>query len=79
MKKLESMEIRPAENGGHTVRQEFKREVSAKKMGDMYMDRPKSEEHVFGATEDAKMLGHVAENLGVKASKGDCPMCGGGK
>jgi hypothetical protein len=77
MKKIESIEIRPAENGGHTVRHQFAREVQSKKMGDIGMGRPEPEEHVFGDGQHGEMMGHVAKALGMKKmAKGDCPCCG---
>lgn len=80
MKKLESMSIRPAANGGHTITHEFAREVASKKMGDMYMERPKEEQNVFGPGDGAAALAHVAQHTGMKAGKmpkgTDCPCCG---
>lgn len=76
-KKLESMEIRPAENGGHTVMHNFAREAKSQKMGDLYMGRPESETHVFGADGGGEMMGHVMKTLGMKKmAKGNCPCCG---
>jgi hypothetical protein len=49
-KQLESIEIIPGEKGGHRVVHNFKRETGKKSgamNGDLYMERPKSEEHPF--------------------------------
>jgi hypothetical protein len=78
MKKIESIEIVPAKNGGHTVNHRFAREAKSEKMGDMYMTSPSPETQSFGAGEHAATMAHVAKSLGMKAEKGhDCPMCGG--
>jgi hypothetical protein len=66
---LESIEIHPGENGGHRVVHNFKREASKKEgsmNGGLYMERPKSEEHLFGAGEDSKVLPHIGKALGLK-------------
>jgi hypothetical protein len=58
-KKIESIEIYPGENGGHRVVHNFKREVGKKggaMSGGVYMERPKSDEHLFGASEEGKTL-----------------------
>jgi hypothetical protein len=68
-KKLESIEIRPAENGGHVVRHEFKRQVVNRKgamNGGFESERPPSEEHVFGPDQHQEVLSHIASVLGVK-------------
>jgi hypothetical protein len=60
-KQLESIEIIPGENGGHRVVHNFKRETGKKSgamSGGVYMERPKSEEHLFGASEEGKVLPH---------------------
>ena len=57
-KKIESIEIHPGENGGHRVVHNFKRETSKKggaMAGGLYIERPKSEEHLFGASEAARL------------------------
>ena len=66
---LESIEIFPGENGGHRVVHNFKREASKKggaMCGGMYMERPKAEEHFFGASENEKVLPHVGKVLQLK-------------
>lgn len=74
-KELEEMTIRKAENGGHTVRHEFKRQPAHKGglNGGMYSDRPPSEEHVFGPDDDAKLAAHVSKHLDLKgiSTKGE--------
>jgi hypothetical protein len=68
-KQLASIEIFPGENGGHRVVHNFK-PASGKKGGAMngglYMERPKAEEHLFGASEGSKVLPHVGTALGLK-------------
>ena len=68
-KQIESIEIFPGENGGHRVVHNFKREAGKKAGamgGGVYMERPKSEEHFFGASEDHKVLPHVGKVLQLK-------------
>ena len=58
-KQLDSIEIHPGENGGHRVVHNFKSEATKKEgamNGGLYMERPKSEEHLFGASEGSKVL-----------------------
>jgi hypothetical protein len=67
-KKLESIEIIPGENGGHRVVHNFKREMGKKggsMAGGLYMERPKAEEHLFGASEGSKVLPHVGKALDI--------------
>lgn len=69
-KKLEEMTIRKAKNGGHVIRHEYERKPmhsSGAANGGMYMDRPKSEEHVFGPEDGGKVLKHIQTHLGLKA------------
>lgn len=69
MKKLEEMKIRPAANGGHQVIHEFARQMGKREgsmSGGMYMERPPSEEHVFGPKDGSQMMAHVAKHLGLK-------------
>jgi len=68
-KQLESIEIIPGENGGHRVVHNFKREMGKKggaMSGGVYMERPKADEHIFGKSEDGKVLPHVGKALGLK-------------
>ena len=68
-KNIESIEIFPGENGGHRVVHNFKREAGKKQGamgGGVYMERPKADEHFFGASEDEKVLPHVGKALGLK-------------
>jgi hypothetical protein len=65
---IESIEIFPGENGGHRVVHNFKREAGKKQGsmgGGMYMERPKPEEHFFGASEDEKVLPHVGKAINL--------------
>jgi len=75
-KKMERMEIMPAENGGHTITHQMKRSVSSKRMGYMTM-APESETNTFGPGEHDAVIAHVAKHLGLqKEEEGDCPYCG---
>lgn len=70
-KQLESIEVRKAENGGHTVRHEYKRQPVKREgamSGGMYMERPPSEEHVFGPDDDGKLAAHLHKHLGLKSA-----------
>jgi hypothetical protein len=68
---IASIEISPAENGGHTVKHRFKTKPTYKRggphagMSDMYRE---PEEHVFGKGQDKAMLAHVGKHLGIGAS-----------
>jgi hypothetical protein len=67
-RQIESIEIHVGDNGGHRVVHNFKRETGKKggaMSGGIYMERPKSEEHLFGASEDAKVLPHVGKVLDI--------------
>jgi hypothetical protein len=68
-KQLESIEIIPGENGGHRVVHNFKRETSKKSgamTGGVYIERPKSEEHLFGASAEGKVPPHIRKALNLK-------------
>jgi len=61
---IESIEKFPGENGGHRVVHNFRRETGKKggaMSGGIYMERPKPEEHPFGASEGSKVLPHIAK------------------
>jgi hypothetical protein len=67
-KQIDSIEIFPGENGGHRVVHNFKREMGKKSgamNGGLYMERPKADEHLFGASEGSKVLPHVGKALGL--------------
>jgi hypothetical protein len=67
---LEQLSITKADNGGHTVRHEFKRQAAKRSggmNGGMYMDRPSSEEHSFGPADGHAVMAHVAKALGISA------------
>src|SRR5215472_2618070 len=56
---IESIEKFPGENGGHRVVHNFRRETGKRggaMSGGIYMERPKPEEHPFGASEGSKVL-----------------------
>lgn len=64
-KKIRSIEIEPAENGGHTVTHRHKdmpSHSSKNGMGSMYVE---PETHVFGAGQGHEMLAHVANALSI--------------
>ena len=39
--------------------------------GGVYIERPKSEEHLFGASEEGKVLPHVGKALSLKTEDGE--------
>ena len=63
-KEIRSIEILPAENGGHTVTHHYKEARREGKNGAMpsYVE---SEHHVFGPEEGHEMLAHVANHLEI--------------
>lgn len=66
-KKLRAIEIHPGKNGGHRVVHEFERTPAKREgamSGGMYMERPESEEHLFGHGEHEKVMSHVGKALG---------------
>lgn len=67
-KQLEELRITKADNGGHTVRHEFKRQVG-KRSGAMnagiYSERPPTEEHSFGPDQHQAVLAHIGKALGL--------------
>jgi hypothetical protein len=70
-KQLRSMEIEPAENGGHVVTQRYKARPVLRKgamSGGMGMDSPESEQHVFGPGDGRKLHAHIAQHLGLKGA-----------
>jgi hypothetical protein len=75
-KKLEEISVRKAENGGHSVRHEFKRQPVKREgsmSGGIYNERPPSEEHIFGPDDDGKLAAHIIQHLGLKVGKGASP------
>ena len=73
-KQIESIEVFPGENGGHRVVHNFKRETGKKggsMAGGLYMERPKSEEHLFGASEASKVLPHIGKALNIPLNAGN--------
>lgn len=68
---IASIEISPAENGGHTVRHRFKSKPTYRKgamHSGMESNYKEPEEHVFGKGQDKAMLAHVGKHLGIGAS-----------
>jgi hypothetical protein len=73
-KQIESIEVHPGENGGHRVVHNFKRETGKKggaMNGGVYIERPKSEEHLFGASERGKVASHIAKALDIPLNAGN--------
>lgn len=75
---LESLEIRPSKNGGHTITHHFKpRPISERgaMRGGLSMHMPESETHAFGRGQQDQMTAHIMKSLGLKgggaASDGD--------
>lgn len=69
---IEHLRITPAENGGHTVKHEYKRQpakTGGGMSGSIGYDYPRSEEHVFGKDEAPKMMAHVSKALGLKEAQ----------
>jgi hypothetical protein len=63
---LRSIEIEPAENGGHTVTHRFKSSPNPGKSGSLSEVYHEPETHVFGPDDGAKMITHVNGALGFK-------------
>lgn len=61
-KKLDSIEVRKAKNGGHVLTHRYTSE------GPMYHP---PEDHVFGPGDGSKMLAHLKGALGVSDNDGD--------
>lgn len=65
-KQMRCMTISMADNGGHTVRHEYKSEPVHRRGGadsGMGMEHHPSEEHVFGPSEHGKMISHMTSHL----------------
>ena len=63
-KQIRSIEIEPAENGGHTVTHRHKEMQREGKHG-IQSSYIEPEHHVFGSDEGHKMLAHVANALAI--------------
>ena len=61
--KLRRMEIEPAENGGATITHHMKEMRTGDSREPMSYTPPTT--HVFGASEGAKMMDHIATHLGM--------------
>ncbi len=66
---LRSMEIEPAENGGHTVTHRFKSTPNPSTKGSIAEIYHEPETHVFGEGQEKELMAHVANKLGIKAGK----------
>jgi len=64
---LLKIEIKPAENGGHTVTHHMEAKMGRdhKSHSGMGYMPPEEEHHVFGKHEGHHMLAHVANHLGI--------------
>lgn len=69
-KKLRSIEIEPAENGGHTVTHRYREQPTHSSKNGMGMAYVEPESHVFGPDEGHKMLAHVANHLEIPETEG---------
>lgn len=65
IKSIRSMEIEPAENGGHTVTHRYKGMPHHSSTMGMSMAYQEPESHVFGANEGHEMLAHIANHLAI--------------
>lgn len=70
-KKLRSIEIEPAENGGHTVTHRYREQPTHSGKSGMSMSYVEPEQHVFGPEDGHKMLAHVANHLKIKEIEGE--------
>jgi hypothetical protein len=69
-KEIRSMEIAPAENGGHTVTHRYKELQREGKHG-LQSSYVEPEHHVFGPDEGHEMLAHVANHLAIPEMEGE--------
>ena len=69
-KEIRSIEIEPAENGGHTVTHRYKDMQRDGKHG-MVSNYIEPEHHVFGPEDGHEMLAHVANHLEIPENEGD--------
>src|SRR5258708_28740589 len=65
---IRSIEIPPADNGGHTVETHYHPQKSKSPAFDSYQEPKKA---VFGADEHEKMISHVKEHLGLGGKEQD--------
>jgi hypothetical protein len=64
-KSIRSIEIEPAQNGGHTVTHRFKPTPAHTSKHGINMSMVEPEQHVFGPDEGHAMLAHVANHLEI--------------
>jgi hypothetical protein len=62
-KEIRSIEVEKAENGGTTVTHRFQHQSEG--------PYHESETHVFGASENKKLMSHLSEHLGIKTESPD--------
>ena len=67
-RKLASLMIRPARNGGHTVRHEFEPQLTSRTgmNGGIYNAAPPTEDHTFGPSDHSGLLKHITAALALK-------------
>ena len=65
--KLASLSIRPAKNGGHSVRHDYESQPGySRGEGRMMMGAPSSEEHTFGPGDGHNLMKHIVAALALK-------------
>lgn len=67
--KIRSIEIEPAENGGHTVTHRYKESHTHSSKQGIGVQYHEPEQHVFGPSEGHEMLAHVANHLAIPEPK----------
>lgn len=67
-REIRSIEIEPAENGGHTVTHRFKSSPNPSKRGSLSDVYHEPETHVFGPDDDKKVIPHITKALGIKTA-----------
>ena len=81
-KQLQEMRIRPAENGGHTVTHEYKRQMvnrGGSMKGGLDYEYPRSEDHVFGPEDGDKLMSHISKHLHITSAAPEPPEDGAGE
>ena len=68
---VESVTITPAENGGFTIRNSYKRapRKESKAPSGICYDYPQSEDFVFGASEGSRALAHISKACKIGKEK----------
>ena len=63
--KIRTIEIEPAENGGHTVTHRFRETPQHSSKHGVGVAYHEPEQHVFGPEQGHEMLAHVANHLNI--------------